>query len=98
MNAACVTRYAPLSHPETIIYGNILLLSSCSIQGTGIYTVTCMSDSRRGFGLDIEFIDNFNTHLVITLNCSVISNFHILQFTVTHAKIFPSAVSSLVAA
>jgi hypothetical protein len=32
-----------------------------------LYIVTCMSDSRRGFGLDIGFIDHFNTQLVITL-------------------------------
>jgi hypothetical protein len=35
--------------------------------------VTCVSDSRRGFGLDIGFIDHFNTQLVITLLCLLIS-------------------------
>jgi hypothetical protein len=33
---------------------------------------------RRGFGLDIGFIDNFNTRLAITLNYSAIANLHIL--------------------
>jgi hypothetical protein len=32
-----------------------------------IYIVTCMGDSRRGFGLQIGFIDNFNTRLVTTI-------------------------------
>jgi hypothetical protein len=35
-----------------------------------------MSDSRRGFGLDIGFIDHFNTQFVITFNYSPIVNFH----------------------
>jgi hypothetical protein len=34
-----------------------------------MYIVTCMSDCRRGFGLEIGFIDHFNTrrvtHLII---------------------------------
>jgi hypothetical protein len=30
--------------------------------------LSCVSDSRRGFGLDIGFTDHFNTQLVITLN------------------------------
>jgi hypothetical protein len=45
-----------------------------------------MSDSRRGFGLDIGFIDHFNTQLVITLNYSAIPNFHTLQITGAHVK------------
>jgi hypothetical protein len=36
------------------------------------------SDSRRGFGLDIVFVDDFNIQLVITLNYSAIANFHTL--------------------
>jgi hypothetical protein len=48
-----------------------------------------MSDSRRGFGLHIEFIDHFNLQLVITLNYSAIANFHTLQFTRVHGKYFP---------
>jgi hypothetical protein len=46
--------------------------------------VTCMSDSRLGFGLEIGFIDDFNTQLVITLNYSVIADLHTLQITTTH--------------
>jgi hypothetical protein len=45
-----------------------------------------MSDSRRGFGLDIGHIDYFNTQLVIILNYSNIANLHTLQITVTHTN------------
>jgi hypothetical protein len=38
-----------------------------------------MSDSRRGFGLDIGFVDHFHTQLVTTLNYS--ATFHTLQIT-----------------
>jgi hypothetical protein len=51
---------------------------------------TCMSDSGPSFGLDIGFIDHFNTQLVITLNYSAIADLHILQFTRAHAKSFPA--------
>jgi ethanolamine utilization microcompartment shell protein EutS len=37
-----------------------------------------MSDSRRGFGLDIGFVDRFNKQLIITLNYSAIANFNTL--------------------
>jgi hypothetical protein len=47
-----------------------------------------MSDSRRGFGLDIGYIDHFTTQLVITLNYSAITDFHILQITSVYAKFF----------
>jgi hypothetical protein len=40
--------------------------------------VMCMSECRRGFGLDIGFIDHFNTQLTNTLNYSAIANFHII--------------------
>jgi hypothetical protein len=43
-----------------------------------------MSDSRRGFGLDIGFIDHFNTRLVITRHYSVIADLHTLQNTRAH--------------
>jgi hypothetical protein len=49
-----------------------------------------MSDSRRGFGLDIGFIGRFNTPLAITLNYSAIVNFQTLQITTAHAKSFPA--------
>jgi hypothetical protein len=54
-----------------------------------------MSDSRWGFGLDNGFIDHFNTLLIITLNYSVIADFHTLP---NHAKSFLARVSSLVVA
>jgi hypothetical protein len=43
-------------------------------------------DHRRGFGLDIGFIDHFNAQLVITLNYSAIADLHILKITTAHAK------------
>jgi hypothetical protein len=41
-----------------------------------LYIVTYMSDSRQDFGLEIVFIDHFNTRLVITLNYSAIADLH----------------------
>jgi hypothetical protein len=55
--------------------------------------ITILSDCRRGFGLEIGFIDHFNTQLVTTLNYSAIADFHTLQITTAHAKLFQSAVS-----
>jgi hypothetical protein len=51
--------------------------------------VTCMCDYRRGFGLDIGFIDHFNTQLVITLNYTANADIHTLHFTPAHSKSFP---------
>jgi hypothetical protein len=45
-------------------------------------------DSLRGFGLDIGFIDHFNTQLLIALNCGAIAEFHILHGTTAQAKSF----------
>jgi hypothetical protein len=50
----------------------------------------CMSDSRRGFGLDIGFIDHFSSQLLITRNYSAISDFYSLPVTPEHAKSFPA--------
>jgi hypothetical protein len=58
--------------------------------GRSYSTVTCMSDSRQGFGLDIRFTDHFNTQLVITFNYSVIANLRTLKITRAHANSFPS--------
>jgi hypothetical protein len=46
------------------------------------------SDSRRSFGLEIGFIDHFNTRLVTALNYSAIADIHNLQITTAHAKSF----------
>jgi hypothetical protein len=56
-----------------------------------------MSDSRRDFGLDIGFINHFNTRLVIALNYSAIANFNNLQITGA-LSLFQPTVSSLVVA
>jgi hypothetical protein len=50
--------------------------------------VTCQSDSRHDFGLDIGFIEDFNTQLLI--NYGAIANFHTLQITGTQTKSFPA--------
>jgi hypothetical protein len=54
------------------------------------YIVKCMSNFRRGFGLDAGFIENFNTQLIITLNYSAIANFYTLQIIREQAKSFPT--------
>jgi hypothetical protein len=54
--------------------------------------VMCMSDHRRGCGLDIGFIDQFNTRPVTSLNYSTIVHFHTLQIATAHDKSFQSAV------
>jgi hypothetical protein len=56
--------------------------------------VMCMSDYRRGFGLEIRFIDHFNTQLVTTLNYSAIANLHTLQITTAYDKSLQPAVTS----
>jgi hypothetical protein len=53
--------------------------------------IACLSDSRRGVGLDIGFIDRLQ--VVITSNYNIIVNFQNLQITTAHAKTFQSAVS-----
>jgi hypothetical protein len=40
-----------------------------------------MSDYGRGFELGIGFIDHFNTHIIIALNYSAITDLHTLQIT-----------------
>jgi hypothetical protein len=50
--------------------------------------VTCMSDSRWGFGLDIGF--NHHLQVVTTNNYITIPNFYTLQITRAHAKSFPA--------
>jgi hypothetical protein len=45
-----------------------------------IYCHVYECGSGRGSGLDIGFIDHFNTKLVITINYNAIANFRTLQF------------------
>jgi hypothetical protein len=49
-----------------------------------------IGDSRWGFGLDIGFIDLFNTQLMITLNYSAITDFCTIQIMTAHATFFPA--------
>jgi hypothetical protein len=53
-----------------------------------LYIAMCMSDCRRGFGLDIGFNGHSNTQLVITLNYRVFAYFHTLQITIAHRLVF----------
>jgi hypothetical protein len=46
------------------------------------------SDSRRGFGSDIGFIDHFTTRFGTTSNYSAIANLHTLQTIIAPAKSF----------
>jgi hypothetical protein len=55
-----------------------------------MYIVMYTSDSGRGFGVNIGFIDHFNTQLIITFNYSTIPDFHTSLFTRAHAKTFPA--------
>jgi hypothetical protein len=58
-----------------------------------------MSDSRRGFGFDIRFIDHPNTQFVIALNYSASADFHTLNKSLAHTLgLFQPAMSSLVVA
>jgi hypothetical protein len=50
-------------------------------------TVMRISDSRRGFRLDIGFMDHSNPQLVTTPTRSAIADLHTLQITVTHTSV-----------
>jgi hypothetical protein len=52
------------------------------------HIITFMSEYRRGFGLEIEFIDHFNTRFVTTSNYNAIADLHTSQITRTQAKSF----------
>jgi hypothetical protein len=47
-----------------------------------------------GFGMEIGFIDHFNTRLVTTINYSDITDFHTSQINKAHAKSFHFVVFS----
>jgi hypothetical protein len=55
-----------------------------------MYCHVVWSDSRRGFELNIGFIDFFSTRLGTTSNYSAIANLHTLQITTAPAKPFPA--------
>jgi hypothetical protein len=48
-----------------------------------------MCDYRRAFGVDIGFVDHFNTELEIPLNYSAICNFHTYK-SLVHTLSFPA--------
>jgi hypothetical protein len=52
-------------------------------------TITCMGD----FGLQIRFIEHFNTRIVATFNYSAIDDLHTLEISTAHSKSFQSAMS-----
>jgi hypothetical protein len=58
----------------------------------GCRATDSLSDSRRGFRLEIGFVDHL--HGVTTNNYNIISNFHTLQMTTAHAKSFQPAFTS----
>jgi hypothetical protein len=45
-----------------------------------------------GLGLEIGFIDHFNTRLVTTIHYRAIANLHTLKITTAHAKTSQYAV------
>jgi hypothetical protein len=49
-----------------------------------------MCDCRRGFGLDIGFIDHLYTRLGTIINYSATDNLHTLQITTANAMSFPA--------
>jgi hypothetical protein len=51
-----------------------------------------MSDYRRGFVLDIGFVDHFNTRFLTTLNYSAIADLH--TFITAHATSIQSVMFS----
>jgi hypothetical protein len=58
------------------------------VRSTFHHIVTCMSDYRRGFGLQIGFIDHFNIRHSITLTYT--RNLHTLEIATVHAKYMQS--------
>jgi hypothetical protein len=69
----------------------IFQLFSCYL----VYIITYMSDSSWAFGLEIGFMDHFNTRLFTTINYNTITDYNILHITITHAKCFHSVAVSL---
>jgi hypothetical protein len=56
--------------------------------------VTSLSESRRSFGLEIGFFDQFNTLFVNTFNCSAKADFYTFKIATANAKSSQSAMSS----
>jgi hypothetical protein len=52
-----------------------------------------MGNLSMGFGLEIGFIDHFNTRLMTTLKYSAVADLHTLQITTAYSKSFQSTVS-----
>jgi hypothetical protein len=60
--------------------------------------VTCYSHYRRGFGLDIRFIDHSYTRIGTTRNYSAMANLHNKKSPQHPLSLFQHAVSLLVVA
>jgi hypothetical protein len=58
--------------------------------GVEVYYHVVWSDYRRGFGLDIEFIDHLYTRLGTTSSYSTTSNLQNSQITTAPAKPLPA--------
>jgi hypothetical protein len=72
--------------------GVALVLKPVNRETDLILSRTCSMecDYRRGFRLDVGFIDHLCTHFGTTSNYSAIANLHTSQITIAHAKSFPA--------
>jgi hypothetical protein len=77
-------------HMSFFITSSSIKVLPSNLYNHTVYFVTCMSDSQQGFGLEIGFIDHFNTRLVTTLNYSTFTDLHTLRITREHTKSFPA--------
>jgi hypothetical protein len=77
---------------------NIYPFLSCPVKFLRIASIIILSRDgvryRRGLGLEMGFIDHFNTRPMTILNYRAIADLHNLQITTALAKSFLSAVSS----
>jgi hypothetical protein len=92
---ACQIAYFRQIFQSTCYYHVLMVKQPVKFNGRFVNVVTCMSESRRGFGFYIRFVYHFNTRLVNTLNYSAIANFHPLLITSTSSRPAPGPPSLL---